>query len=89
MIVRFKDRSQRYEILRNRAKLKRSGRSIAEDMTRDNVTLMRQAEESNCFQSVWFTNGKVKASDAKGGYYILNMYDDFQEIRKRPAWHKK
>lgn len=89
MIVRLKDRSQRFEILSNRTKLRKSGKSIAEDMTRENVILMKQAEESNCFKSVWFVNGKVKASNENGGYYILNLYDDFQEVRKRPAWQKK
>jgi hypothetical protein len=56
----------RQNILWARKALKGSSISIADDMTRENLKLMRQAEESRLFEAVWFVNGKVKAKDRKG-----------------------
>jgi hypothetical protein len=60
--------------------LKGSGISIQEDMTKDNVKLVKEAERSCCFSSVWFANDKVHAKDKKGNNYVLNLFDDFAEV---------
>ena len=81
IIIRFKDRTQRYEIMKARKVLKGSGISIAEDMTRENMELIRRAEGSRCFQSVWFWNGKVCAKNKDGKkIYTLNLSDNFKEV---------
>ena len=82
MIVRLKDRSQRQAILQVRRKLKGSHKSIGEDMTKDNVKLVAEAEASKCFKSVWFYNGRVKAEDHKKRKYTLELFDNFEAIVK-------
>jgi arginyl-tRNA synthetase len=84
IIVRLKDHSLRWDILKVRKKLKGTGISIAEDITRENFKLMMEAQVSDCFTSVWFTNGKVKAVDVRKKSYILNLFDDFKEIVGKP-----
>ena len=84
MIAKIKDRTQRQAVLKNRKRLKGSGISIAEDMTRDNLKLMQDAEASEVFQSVWFSNGKVRAirkGDIKKNIVILNLFDNFENYR--------
>ena len=85
IIIRFKDRTQRFEILKQRKRLKNSGISIAEDITLDNLNLIREAENSGYFESVWFWNGKVCAKDKadKTKTYELNLHEDFESVRKR------
>lgn len=85
IIIRLKDRSQRQEILKVRKLLKGSGISVSEDMTRENVQLVKDAEVSGYFTSVWFANGKVKAADGKNNKYTLNIFDNFPEIAKKPG----
>ena len=80
IIIRFKERQVRWDILKVRKKLKGSGISIAEDMTQDNFKLMMDAQESGCFTSVWFSNGRVKASDRKKKTHTLNLFDDFKRM---------
>jgi hypothetical protein len=46
IIVRLKDRTLRQDILSKQKELKGTGRSIAEDMTRENVHLLKDAEDS-------------------------------------------
>lgn len=81
IIIRFKDRTQRFEVLKNRKLLKGSGVSLAEDMTIENMNLIKDAEDSGMFESAWFWNGKVLAKDKdKKTVYTLNLFDDFEEI---------
>ena len=82
IIIRFKDRTQRFEILKERKLLKGSGISIAEDITIDNLNLIQEAEESELFAGVWFWNGKVFAKDKKNSkvVYTLDLFVNFEEI---------
>jgi len=84
MIVRFKDRTQRREILKVRKLLKGTGISIGEDITRDNMTLIQDAEKSGRFESVWFHNGKVLAKNIKDKkrVHTLDLFVDFDEITR-------
>jgi hypothetical protein len=79
IIVKFKDRTLRQQVLWARKMLKGSGISIGEDLTRENMTLMRDAEESGVFEAVWFSNAKVRAKDKKGKIYILDLFDEFKK----------
>ena len=82
IIIRFKDRTQKYNIMKARRGLKGSGISLAEEMTRDNIDLVRRAEDSGIFGSVWFWNGKVCARNKtnKKIIHTLNMFDKFEEV---------
>ena len=80
IIVRLKGRGLRQEILKARKKLKGSGVSIAEDMTAANYALMKDAEASQCFKSVWFANGKVRAEDEQKKVHTLEIFDKFREL---------
>ena len=61
IIVRFKDRSHRDEILKNKSKCKGQEFSVSEDLTRANGALCKAAfDHPNCKAS-WSSNGKVKA----------------------------
>lgn len=79
IIVRCKDRTQKFNIMKARKQLKGSGVSITEDITFDNGNLMNEAEECGVFDGVWFWNGKVLAKDKKGTIHSLNLFDKFEE----------
>ena len=80
IIVKFRDRELKWDILRVRKKLKGSGVSIAEDMTKENFDLMLRAQDSGYFTSVWFSNAKVWAVDKANKKHVLDLFDDFAEI---------
>ena len=80
VIVRFKNRNTKQDIMKVRKRLKSTGTSIADDLTIDNVRLMNRAESSELFQSVWFSNGKVRAKDKKGKIHILELFKEFNKL---------
>ena len=79
MIVRFKDRSDKEVVMKNRKKLKGTGISINDDITRDNMKLMNRAENSEKFESVWFSHGKVlgKLKGPRGKTKTLELFEKF------------
>ena len=86
IIAKLKDRTQRLDILKKRKILKGSGITIMEDITKANLQLTRDAEDSGVFEAVWFWNGRVHAL-AKGypkDKLTLTLFDDFEKYRKQP-----
>ena len=61
IIVRFFARDTRDKILRARRQLKGRGMSISEDMTAQNASLLKKAQESGEYDTAWFWLGKVFA----------------------------
>lgn len=80
IIAKFKDMTHRLDILKKRRALKGCGISIQEDMTTDNMNLVKEAERSRLFESVWFSNGRVRAKDKKGTIHKLELFDDFAKL---------
>lgn len=80
IIARLKDRSDKAEIITNRRKLKGTGISITEDITRENLKLIEEAEKSKNYEAVWFSNGKVRAKLKGGVNKIRNLqiFDEFE-----------
>ena len=77
VIVRFVDKEVKFLVLKQRKKLKGTGKSITEDMTVGNIKLLNRAENSKVFQSVWFSNGRVHAIDSRGKHKLLELFDSF------------
>lgn len=77
IIVRFYEKEVKFQVLKVRKKLKGTGKSITEDMTIDNVKLVNRAENSGVFTSVWFSNGRVHATDHKKKHRILELFETF------------
>jgi FtsZ-binding cell division protein ZapB len=81
IIVRFRDRFTKENVMRARRKLKGKGITISDDITKENLKLMNRARNSGVFESVWFFNGKVRAtknSDAKR--VVLELFLDFTKL---------
>ena len=82
IIAKFKDRDLRQQVIWARKALKGTGISIAEDMTHENMALMRRAEDSGLFDAVWFSNARVRAKDKKGFIHVIDLYDTWQALKR-------
>ena len=81
ILVRFRNRFIKDEVIRSRKKLKGQRVSVTDDITKDNINLMEQARKSGFFESVWFYNGKVhavKKRDAKR--VVLELFQNFSKL---------
>jgi len=61
ILVRFKSRAVRDEIIRRRKNLKASRYSIAEDLTTLNLQTMNRFNKRDCVKKTWSWNGKLFA----------------------------
>ena len=59
MIVRFQRRDKRQLVINARKKLKDSGMSIMEDLTRENIQLLNRVQNHVSIQQAWAYNGKI------------------------------
>ena len=66
IVVRLTTHSDRLEVLRARKKLKGSGVSIQEDLTKMNVKLIENLKKYDRIQDAWSWNGKVFARGRNG-----------------------
>ena len=81
ILVRFRNRYIKEDVIRARKKLKGQQINITDDITRENMTLMDSARKSGYFESVWFYNAKVhaiKKRDAKR--VVLELFQDFAKV---------
>lgn len=71
----------RQNILTNRKRLKNSGITIRDDLTRLNLQLLNRATNSELVESCWYQNGKVLFKP-EGGTKVLRLlpYQDITEI---------
>ena len=84
MIVRFKSRATRDDILRKRKQLKNSGISIAEDLTSCNARLLKRLHNDDSVSDSWTVNGKVyckfKNTSKK---CVVNPFDSLSDVFAR------
>ena len=81
IIVRFTNRSRRYKVIEKRHLLKKSGFTIADDITKKNIELMNRLKNNPSFEEVWFSNGTVKAKHSlTGKKRIVDLYDDVSKL---------
>ncbi|XP_055959460.1 uncharacterized protein LOC130014375 [Patella vulgata] len=84
IIVRFMRRDERQLVVSNRRKLAKSGVSIVEDMTVENIRLLDKLQKHPLVKSSWFSNGKVKAQGHNNNVCRVELVPelDDQLIRK-------
>lgn len=85
IIVRFHSRARKFDVLEHRRRLKVTPFSIAEDMTKMNVTLLNRLNNApaEIISSCWFTNGKVKAQQAvTKKIAVVGLFDKIQDCFK-------
>ena len=66
IIVKFTWRRIRDKILRSRSSLKGSGISIAEDLTKNNVKLLKEVQANSSVSNAWTWNGNIYAMTIDG-----------------------
>ena len=81
IIVRFMNRSRRYDVIKVRKDLAGSGISIADDITKKNMELLNRLKNSPTIESCWFSNGTVKAKHLiTKTFKIVDLFDDINTI---------
>ena len=76
LIVRFFARDTRDKILRARKQLKSSGVSITEDLTNENLALLKRLQTSSEYDSCWAWMGKIYAKKKGSDSAIkVKLYD--------------
>ena len=70
VIVRFKDRNLRDNVLSERRRLKGSGQTVGEDLTKLNAKLCKDVYKHSATMNSWTINGKVWAK-LKNGQKVL------------------
>lgn len=83
ILVRFFDRKDRDEVLRNRRKLKNKGYVIDEDLTFANYQLSKKAAAHTATMSVWSSNGKILARLKNGQVVKLDIHCNVDEVLTR------
>jgi hypothetical protein len=74
-IVKFKDRTQRQDILKRRKVLKGTGISVSEDMTKENVKLVQEADGPVALKQFGLQTGRFqrKTKEATNIYWTYLM----------------
>lgn len=73
ILVRFFSRQKRGTVLEARRKLKQSGVSIGEDLTKDNYNLLMRASKHSATLSAWSSNGKVIVKLKNGKTFKIDI----------------
>lgn len=84
IIVRFVSRKTRDSVLYNRRKLKNSGITMVEDLTKTNFQLYTKVKEDELCNKAWTKNGKVMMETKTGRVsWIKSMADLASDTRRR------
>ena len=65
--MKFRSYRKRNEVIRNRRKLAGKRKSIMEDLTGKNVSLLSKVRESENVKSAWTMDGRIFALSKKPG----------------------
>ena len=79
ILVRFYSRQKKRSVLEARRKLKQTGVSISEDLTKTNYNLLARANKHSATLSAWSSNGKVLAKVKNGKILKLDVSTHVEE----------
>ncbi|KAL8585490.1 hypothetical protein ACOMHN_066683 [Nucella lapillus] len=80
ILVRFFSRRKKGQVLAERRKLKNSGVSISEDLTKANYLLLSKANKHSSTLAAWSSNGKVRTKLKNGVTVDLGIDSDLDEV---------
>ena len=83
ILARFFCRKKISLVLAARRKLKWSGVSIGEDLTRINYKVLTKANEHSATLATWSSNGKILAKLKNGKVVKIDMYTDLDETFRK------
>ena len=84
VIVKFRNRFAKYDILENRSKLKGSGVSVTEHLTAANLQLLADTRKVVGFTNVWTSQTKILANFENTITHIKNTAD-IDDLRNQLA----
>ena len=85
VIVRFRYRDVKWEVISERKALKGTGVIFAEDMCKELQDLQKTVSGHPNVQSCWAWNGKVQAKDATGKVHNIRYGSNWQRYFSRPS----
>ena len=87
IIVRFFSRQKRRLVLTERKKLKNSGVTVTEDLTKTNYDLLRKAKEHSATLATWSSNGKILVKLKNARTIYLDMTCDVHAVLTKAMEH--
>ena len=86
VIVKFRSRAVKDDVLRKRKLLKGSGVAISEDLTSLNLDLINRLQKSDLVKDAWAWNGRIYAKDIKiGQKKLFKLFDVIDKVFKSSA----
>ena len=83
IIVKFRNRAIKDDVLRKRRLLKGSGVAISEDLTSLNLDLISRLQKSDRIKEAWAWNGRIYAKDSKlGQKKLFKLFDVIDNVLK-------
>lgn len=85
VIVKFISYRVRQKVFQEKKKLKDSGITIREDLTKPRLSLLKEAVEKYSYKNVWTMDGRITVhvtSRGKNYKYYITKRDDFDKIPK-------
>ena len=83
ILIRFFSRRQRGLVLSARRKLKHSGVSVSEDLTKSNYQLLKRASDHSATMAVWSSSGKILAKLKNGKTLRVDTNTDINALFAR------
>lgn len=82
IICKFVRRRSKFQVIKNRPKLKKSGIVITEDITRKNQELLSRAYQcrERELQGAWVMNGKIRVKTINNEIRLIRSHDDLDGI---------
>jgi regulator of replication initiation timing len=87
VIVRFINRKQKENAIKNRRKLKNTGVVVVEDLTDVNYKLLQRVKSDPLCENAWTINGKVTMKTKSGRIVKVHSTSHLEE--QRAHWAKK
>lgn len=83
LLVRFLDHKTRDDVIKDRRKLKGSGRTISEDVSQLTMKTLMRVQRSDGIKNAWVWNGKVFAihQDDSNSVFSVRPFQSIQEAR--------
>jgi hypothetical protein len=88
VIVKFKSRKQKIEVMKHRKKLKGTGISIAEDLTTVNHQLLRKTKENPIVETAWSSGGNIFAKFRNGTIIKVNYDTKLENVEHQYSMNK-
>lgn len=80
LIVKFNKREKRDEIMMSRKKLKGTGITLQDSLTKNNASLLRQLNKNKDLKNAWSWKGQIWAQSNSGTKFKVNFLDSIDQL---------